>query len=150
MSYCYVDTSALIKCYVEEAGSNVMRIERQSGRGWFTSRLTEAEGIAALNRLRRDGVLTVPDTDAAVQTLREDFGRLHVVDVSEHVLAKADAFAKREGLRGCDLVHVTTALWLKEEGLLSSFWCSDKRLGNSATMLGLEVLDPSEIEVPLT
>jgi predicted nucleic acid-binding protein len=142
MTYAYVDASALIKCYVDEAGSDVMLREREMTRGWFTSRLAQAECLSALNRLRREGTLTLSDADAAVASMQADFERLHVVDLTAAVLAKAADWARREPLRGADLVHASTALWLREEGVLTKFWCSDKRLGNTLAILGLQVFDP--------
>ncbi len=142
MSYAYVDASALIKCYVAEVGSDVMARERESTRGWFTSRLTQAECLAALNRLRREGTLTPRDSETAIAALLDDLDRLHVVDVTSAVLANAAAWARRESLRGADLVHASTALWLREEGVLTAFWCADRRLGNAVAMLGMDVFDP--------
>jgi predicted nucleic acid-binding protein len=146
LTYAYVDASALIKCYVEETGSAVMLREREQTRGWFTSRLTQAECLAALNRLRREGKLTLRDAEAASSALADDLERLHVVDVTAPPLAKACEWARREPLRGADLVHASTALWLRDEGVLSALWCSDRRLGNAAAMLGLEVFDPEALE----
>jgi hypothetical protein len=142
MTYSYVDASALIKCYVDEAGSDVMLRARGEATGWLTSRLTHAECLAALNRLRRAGVLGARAADRAVAAVEEDLLRLHVVDLTEVVLRRAAGWARREPLRGADLVHAATALWLQEEGVLDDFWCADRRLGDAAASLGLTVRDP--------
>ena len=54
----YVDTSSLIKLYVTEAGSDVVRQLVADAGIVATSVVAYAETRAALARLRREGVLT--------------------------------------------------------------------------------------------
>ena len=144
--FCYVDSSALIKCYVSEQGSRAMQAQRLRWQGLFTSLLSLAECLAATQRLRREGVLSRRESQHVVSMLRADLEAMYVVDVNDTVLKRAPEWAEREPLRGADLVHAATALWLCDQGILKTFIVSDRRLGNAMTALGLEVWDPVKSE----
>lgn len=70
----YFDASALVKRYVAEAGSDVVR--RLLRRAMpATCRLSEVEIASALVR-RREGVLTSAERDRGLAALREDMDAL--------------------------------------------------------------------------
>lgn len=143
--FAYIDTSALLKWYVREAGSQFMRAAREKQEGWATSRLTYAEGLAAIHRRRREGALSKTDSVKIVARLEQDFSGLYVVDVNALILSSAKTWAQSQPLRGADLVHIATALWLRTEGILQQFFCSDTRLANAAEELGLKSVNPEAV-----
>lgn len=64
MSVVYVDTSALVKYYITEYGSNWIRalLENPTSSA-FTSLLTSIEAICAFARRRRGSMLSSDDHD---------------------------------------------------------------------------------------
>lgn len=105
----YLDTSALVKLYVEEDHSEAVR-------GWVdeaeivaTCRVAYPEAVAALCRRHRAGDLARQAYAATVGALRRDWGRLAVVDFDEF---DAGRLAAKHGLRGYDAVHLSSAMLL--------------------------------------
>ncbi len=147
MSFAYIDTSALLKWYVNEAGSDEMRGQRAAFDGWFTSWLSYAEALSAIERRCKDGVLTIEDAQSANTMLVADFKALFVVDVNAKVLAEAGTLVANSYLRGADLVHRATIHWLLHEGAISHFFCSDQRLMNAVSQsLSIACIDPAKVD----
>jgi len=143
MKRCYADSSALIKWYVREEGSDEMHRQRDKWDEWFTSRLAYAECLAAFARLRREGTISLGHARRAATDLRSDLEAMEVVDVSQVVLENAPTIVERESLRGADLVHMATALWLMSNAEVRVVFAADQKLLNIAAALGFDAIDPA-------
>ncbi|MGH7318444.1 MAG: type II toxin-antitoxin system VapC family toxin [Candidatus Rokuibacteriota bacterium] len=134
----YLDASALVKRYVAEAGSR--ETNRLIGRATVvgTALLSRPEVAAALARAVRVNVLTRADAAAALQAFRAHWNDLARLQVTETLVAKADALAWDGGLRGYDAVHLAAAtLWRETLGdrvILATF---DRQLWHAAAGAGL-------------
>ena len=97
----YVDTSALVKLYVEEAGTPevVSRVERAEAVA--TALVTYAEARAALARHQREGGMTGAELRRAVRQLDREWTTYNVVHLSNVLVHSAGALAERHALRGC-------------------------------------------------
>lgn len=137
----YVDTSALVKLYVREAGSTTLRAHAGKADVLATSVVAYAETRAAFARLRFSG----SSNDARHDQRREQFGRdwdaFLRIEVDAEVLRRAGELAEFYGLRGFDSIHLASALWLA--GRVSEqvdFAVFDRRLAAAAAKAGLTVV----------
>lgn len=153
----YLDSSALIKGYVHERGSDALRARLHAGERIFTSILSYAEIHAVLGRKCQRGELGKND----YRRVRERFEQnwlfsLNVLEVDVGTLAAVPWLAERYELRGAHLVHLSSALWLRDmlrvsrdfgpPGETLEFGVSDRRLGRIARDCGLAVFDPEKLE----
>ena len=129
----YLDTSALVKLYVEEPGTPeiAQRVET-SDDGVVTARVAYAEARAAFARYRREGRLTASMLRTVVTRLDGDWSHYSVVDVTESLVRRAGALAERHGLRGFDAIHLAAALEVRGPGVEVEFSCFDRRLTAAA------------------
>ncbi|MBI4877101.1 MAG: type II toxin-antitoxin system VapC family toxin [Acidobacteria bacterium] len=130
----YLDTSALAKLYIQEAGTEEVRGLVDASRGLvFTSIVTCAEALAVLARCRKERRMADGAYRAAKRAFLADWPALHVVGLDERVLAPAERLIESHGLRGFDAVHLCAALWIGRP----RFACFDARLRSAAESAGL-------------
>jgi len=130
----YVDTSSLIKLYVQEDGSEEVRQTVHSSRVVSTCVIAYAEARAALARQRREGGLTPSGHDRAKAALEHDWPRFLTIGVTESVYRKAGDLAETHRLRGFDSLHLASFLWLYLQSVPQpvTFSSFDKRLNRAA------------------
>jgi predicted nucleic acid-binding protein len=68
----FLDTSALVKRYIAETGSEQVRRLLRRGVEIPTARMTEAEAYAAIARATRMKVLTIDERNRVFDQLAED------------------------------------------------------------------------------
>ena len=129
----YLDTSALVKLYVEEAGSAEVATWVDEATVVATSRVAYAEARAAFARQRREGGFTAGLWRKAVAILDDDWGRYAIVEVSDGVVRMAGRLADRHALRGFDAIHLAAALELRPTRDQIRFGCFDERLSLAAS-----------------
>lgn len=136
----YLDTSALVKLYVQEDGSS--RVERLVADATVvaTARVAYVEARAAFARHRRDGALTAPALRRVIQLLDTDWGCYTIVEVSEPLVRQAGALAERRALRAYDALHLAGALEIAGGTTETVFACFDERLTLAARREGLAAL----------
>lgn len=137
----YLDTSALIKRYVNETGSPDVREWLRSADDKATVLITRAEMSAALNRLLRMKFLSQNDHASALTEFRADWMYYHRLPITEPLVARAEALACEHNLRGYDAIHLAAALtWQDLLSLPVTVVTYDKELTEAARALGMEVL----------
>lgn len=136
----YLDTSALVKLYVEEPGSAAVAAAVSESAAVATVRVTYAETRAAFARLHRERRLTAVERRRSVESLDEDWESTTVVDVSEPLVRRAGVLAERHGLRGYDAVQLAAALEVRLAGGELGFACFDDRLARAARRERLPVV----------
>jgi len=136
----YLDTSALIKRYVNETGSRDVRVWLRSADDKATVLITRAEMSAALNRLLRMEFLSQEDYVKALDEFRSDWWAYHRLPVTELLVARAEALACEHNLRGYDALHLAAALtWQELLDLPVTVVTYDKELAKAARALGMAV-----------
>ena len=111
----YLDTSSLVKLYVEEPGSaDVHRILEEAEIA-TTSVVAYPEARAALARRRRERSLTVVGHRRAKAALDADWPRVLALDVSTSLARRAGDLAERHRLRGFDALHLASFLAIARE-----------------------------------
>ncbi len=151
MEIYYLDTSAAVKKYVDEIGSNWLRALVDPARYplLITSQLLMVEMISAFARRVREGSVTQLDYDQMVQTFRDDYhAQYQIVPISDSILNLACDLLERHPLRAYDAMHLATAIvihrFLQTHQLPAvTFLCADDRLIDAATAEGLLADNPN-------
>lgn len=135
----YLDTSALLKLYVEEEGRELVREAVKVAERIATSTVAYAEACAGLARRFREGDFTEEEHKRTVKRLGEEWRGYDRLAVSNLVSYRAGELAERYALRGYDSVHLASALRFSErfEGLI--FLAFDDRLNDAAREAALPV-----------
>jgi len=141
----YFDTSALVKRYIKETGSqDVARLVAEADHP-ATSIVAEAELPAALARAVRVGVLDQPDAAAALKAWERDCEELLWIQLPQITARQAGQLAWREGLRGYDAMHLAVALWwqasLGQDLVVATY---DRELWRAAQRHGLKAFPQQE------
>ncbi|MBI5526803.1 MAG: type II toxin-antitoxin system VapC family toxin [Deltaproteobacteria bacterium] len=139
----YFDTSALIKKYVAEPGSEKIRslVAKETAR--YTSKLTFAETCASLARKKREGGLEDRHHRAALNSYLQDWETFVQVELLDDLLPIVRRLVETYPLRGADAVHLASAIWIRDKiGEAVTFAASDKVLNAAATGEGFRVFDP--------
>lgn len=108
----YLDTSSLVKLYVEEEGSRLVRDLVERSEVVATSVVTYVETRAAFARQRREGGLTASGFGQAKSDFEQDWPRYLAVEVNEAVYRSAGDLAEKHHLRGFDGIHLSSYLSL--------------------------------------
>jgi len=135
----FLDTSALVKRYVTEPGSDQVRRLLRRKVDIAIARITEAEAYAAIARAVRMNVLTDDDRDRAFEQIAEDVAAARVVEIRRSVVSAVRDLVVRWALRGYDAIQLSCALRLQSENLAVAFWCADDALANAARCEGMRV-----------
>ena len=120
MAALYLDSSALVKRYVQEAGSAwISGLTASTAGNWlYVSRITGVEVVAAITRKARAGGISSADASQALADFRADFpGHFTVVEVTPALLSESMRLAEARLLRAYDAVQLAAALGLKNERL---------------------------------
>lgn len=127
----FLDTSALIKRYVAEIGSDLVVRHMDRDPDWAASILARTETRVTLCHLGPEGVPGSPDQ----LRLADDWDRFTAVPIDEECLASAESIGCRQGLRTLDAVHLAAAQRLWRVTFLSF----DRRQLDAARAIGLKV-----------
>lgn len=135
----YVDTSALVKLFASEEHSDAVRTVFDAADGVVTSHLTFVEAHAAFARMRTGGRLSGPTYDRLAADFDELWADLVVVAISDRVVIRGAALARRHGLRGYDAMQLACAL---ELSVRSPAWfvSFDAELEVAAAREGMQLL----------
>lgn len=134
----YLDSSALVKRYVVEIGSQevVEAIAQADITG--TVVITRAEVAAALAKAVRMAALTQDEAQTCLERFRRDWPQLVRTRVTEATVARADQLAWQFQLRSYDAVHLAAAvLWQDALGELVTLATFDLKLRQAAAQSGL-------------
>jgi uncharacterized protein len=137
----YLDTSALVKLYAEEAGSEAVRRAVAASDLNATSLMSYAETRSALARKCRGREITRGALNRLKQEFERDWARLHLLPVDETVVRKAGNLTEEYALRALDALHLATADSLQAVLRATvTFGCFDGALNGAAKIRGLELL----------
>lgn len=138
----YLDTSALIKRFVVETGSDLVQLIVTGQGPIATAKIAYAEVYAGLNRKRREGALSGPGYKLAAQQFEGDWQAYVRVDLRDEILSLARGLIERHPLRGFDAVHLASALSLKSSlGEEITFAAADGGLLQAAAAENLRALN---------
>jgi uncharacterized protein len=142
----FLDTSAVVKRYVQETGTTWIRTLAASATGHFIylARITEVEVTSALARRRGQPGLSVAQAGTALGLFRQDFVQdYRIAEITVPLLQRATLLADTHTLRGYDAVQLAAALEVRLQVPLLILVSADADLNTAATAEGLPVEDPN-------
>jgi hypothetical protein len=152
VNVAYFDTSALLKQYVTEAGTEWVKslLASLDAPVVLTSRLSVVEAACAFARRVREGNLSPQALDNLLRLFDYDVAyRYHILELSPATIDAARDLALQHPLRAYDAVHLATA-WLANQELVRTdqppltFVCADDRLVGIASATGLPIDNPHD------
>jgi len=136
----YFDTSALVKRYLEEAGSARARQLLDRYRV-LSSVIAPVEALSALWRRQRAGEMPRADFEAILPRLHGDQDNWELVELDSSVRNRAQDVIRRTGVRTLDALHLASALLLRARtGAELPFITADRQQRGAASLLGMAVL----------
>ena len=135
----YLDSSALVKFYLEERGSAEVREVYRQAEQAGTVLIARSEVSAGLAKAHRMGLVSEEDARKARSLFHNEWPRIIHVAVGETRASRADDLAWAHGLRGHDAVHRAAALlWQESINLPISVATFDTNLWEAARNVGLQ------------
>lgn len=129
----YLDASALMKLYVDEAGSAECERILLSDVSWITARHTEVEVRRNLAR-----ALAGSDRVRAQEQFQKDWNAMSVIELDRVTCGLASEVAETTGARTLDALHLGAVR--RAGGRALAMVTYDLRLAHAARSLGLPVL----------
>jgi predicted nucleic acid-binding protein len=138
VAWAYVDTSALIKRYIEERGRReVLQLLRKYD--CVVSAVLPVEIRSALRRRMAEGMLDEKQIAAIVKRFTADRPFWTVIEVSGEVLVAAETLSAAHPLRALDGIHVASAQMFaaRIDSAAFVFVSADSRQTTAAAVLGM-------------
>lgn len=153
MIFYYLDSSAWVKRYYQEAGTKWVKGLFERDEKMSCSSLGLVEVMATLSRKRKATEISESQFEQKAQELEEDWERFVQIYMTTEAVDEAKELTKRHALRGADAIHLSSALTLKkrfrEKDDKLIVIASDNERKEAAKSSGLEVIDPAEKEPSL-
>jgi uncharacterized protein len=140
MSIIYLDTSALLKLYIQEAHSEDVDGLVSTAAGVGTGILAYTEMAAAMSRAARMRLISDGAARAAWDRFLGDWPEFTRLKLSAALTERAASLAWDFGLRGYDAVHLAAALtWQDALGEPISLATFDRLLWNAGKKAGVAI-----------
>lgn len=152
MTVYFVDSSALVKRYIDEIGSAwVMELfDPELEHEIFIATITSVEVIAAITRRSRGGSISTNDAVMACSQFRHDLQMSYqIVEITEKIVASGIRLAEERGLRGYDAVQLAAGCAVNSICETSDlppviFISADSELNKAASSQRLLVENPND------
>ena len=138
MTILFCDTSALVKLYLQEAGSDQMAQAARATDQVAVCRLAWVELMSALARRARERSVGLTTIDEARLAFTLTWPQLLVVEITQELMVLAGDYAEAFALRAYDSVQLAAVQLIHRElpGEVR-FACFDGRLTKAAAALGI-------------
>ena len=146
MASVYLDTSALVKLYIEEAGTariTALTAEHQDVQVIILD-ISLIESRSAVRRRQREGDIPSADADRVLRRMEDDAAAAFLLQPSTSaVMEEAARLIDRHPLRAYDALQLAGCLVAGQDvpGPLT-FVCADSRLCEAASLEGVPTLNP--------
>ena len=136
----YLDTSSLVKLYVQETSSTEIKRLVEEAQIVATSRIAYVEARAAFGHKFREHGLAVKRYRSTIEDLDQDWENYFIIDVSDNLVKVAGLFAEKHSLKAFDAIHLVSSVVLRKQSERAvTFSSFDKRLTSAAQREGLRV-----------
>ncbi len=155
MEFYFFDSSALVKNYIIETGSNWVQniLNETAQNAIYVVSITKVEVVSAFSR--RSKMYQTLDNPAlrSYQKFKADFvSSFRPIGVDNSLIELAVAVTERHALRGYDSIQLAGAISLSQD--LSSlnlppttFVSADEELNSAAISEGFKVINPNDHEI---
>lgn len=142
----YIDTSALVKLYAYEKGTEAMKALFESNATFCSSIVIYPEVLLSLQKKLRNGEISNNDLLTQSNSFENHyFAKLNIIELKENIF---DIFKRKVlgyATKALDAIHLASALWVKDSfDSPCTFVCSDKKLLNQAIQEGFEYINPEK------
>lgn len=141
MTFAYLDTSALVKRYIQERGSArvITLLQRYD---LLTSAITPVELFSALTRRRRSGDLSEDGFSRTASRLQSERLRWELVEIVETVLRRAEEIVQQTvPVRSLDAIHIASLTVFQAAAAMTvPFVTADERQAEAAKGAELNVI----------
>jgi len=131
----FLDTSAFVKRYVSEAGTDAVLEWCDKATEIILSGIALPEIISAFCRLHREGKITDTQYRQLKSLLLADIEDVAICDLTPAVLGLAISSLEKNVLRGMDAIHIGSAIALRADIFISA----DQRQLDAAARMGLRI-----------
>jgi predicted nucleic acid-binding protein len=137
----FFDTSALIKKYITEKGSETVKQHFAQSTTTVVSSTTKIECFSVINRMLVNFEITVGEAEDLQKQIVDDFLLFEILPFSDSIEKIAIDMVKKHQLRTLDAIQLASAL---STSGLQHFLVSDIKLKESGKAEGLSIIDPNE------
>jgi predicted nucleic acid-binding protein len=123
-----LDASALVKRYVAEPGSDLVREAMAHAETWLMCRAGFVETVRAVE---------LAGGTTAAKAVTTEWPALAVIEVDQRLVEDAARLALTHDLRSLDALHLAAALLLPGEGLVFASWDRGQHMAAGAEGLRL-------------
>jgi predicted nucleic acid-binding protein len=153
MAVYFLDSSALVKRYIRETGTDWVAslFSPDFGNDYFVAAIAGVEIIAAITRRARSGSLKAADATLVCAQFKQDFQSTYqIIEITEEIISLGMSLAEEKGLRGYDAVQLAAGYAVNALCLTSGlppliFVSADNELNTAASSVGLIVENPNEL-----
>lgn len=151
MAIYFLDSSALVKRYISETGSNWVcnLFDPSLGNQFFIAAIAGVEIVSAITRRAKNGGINVADAIAVRDQFKQDFQtEYQIIEISDKIINSAINIAESYALRGYDAVQLASGRELNilciANGLNGvNFVSADNNLNTAAMGEGLIIKNPN-------
>ncbi len=136
MNRLFLDSSAFVKLFVQEEGSEEVELFCQKAQTLGLCILALPETISGLNRKVREKTLELDDYQLLKKWVDEAIADASIINLTPDVVSIATGLLERNRLRTLDALHIASAKRWKSEIFLSA----DKRQIKAAQREGMNAL----------
>lgn len=130
----FIDSSALVKRYIEEPGSERMTELMKKAGDVAVSIACVPEVLSACNRLVREKKINSEQYEWIKNEFLLDIGEFVVIDITNEVIIRSILCLEKGALRSLDALHIASAIEYK----CSLFVTGDRRQEEVAVAMGLK------------
>lgn len=153
MAVFYLDTSALVKRYKTEEGSEIIDYLYENlpiGSNLATSFLTVLEFVSAIRRLSKANRISNREFRDIVSTFSQELEPFLIRTIDDKTVTDAVTYVVKYALKSADSMHLATVVELKkimkEIGENVIFVCDDRELVDAGRCENLEVINPRDAD----
>ena len=138
----FCDTSALIKKYISEKGSDKFEKILSKTDNIYVSAITEIETISTFKRLLVEKAIDKNEYDMILKDFETDYHFFSVVSFDRQIIKNAVNMINQYQLKTLDSIQLGTAVFLKNE--IDSFVVCDEKLIKAALREKVKVINPNK------
>ena len=138
----YFDTSAIVKFYINETGSDVLREIFDKSEIFVTSEIAYIETVSAFIRINNERLISDIDLKNLLSDFKNNWNDFFTLKTDFNIIQKAGLLIEKYKLRSYDSLHLSSAMIFRERINKSvNFYSWDKNLNNAALNENFQILD---------
>lgn len=116
----FLDTSALVKRYVKESGTDQLLEILKNADQIFVSILAIPETFSLINRLKREKNLEAAEYQRLKNLIAQDFSNLQICELSPEVIKESITILEHHQIKTLDALQLSCALICATQNFISA------------------------------